>query len=120
MDKLPFMCLLLLSLAVSSVAAPVILPVKAAEVIYIRADGTVEGTNKISQDGNIYTFAGDIFESVVVEKDDVVVDGAGYSLQGTGVGTGISLNGRTNVKVQNMKISNFLYGIVLDSSLKET
>ena len=90
--------------------------VEANEAIYIRGDGTVDGTNSILRDGNIYTFTADLSGSIVVEKDDVVVDGAGYSLQGTGIGTGISLDGRTNATVQNMDVSNFFYGIYLDSS----
>ena len=117
MDKLPFLCFLLLSLAVSSVVAPIILPVKAMVIIYIQADGTVDGTNKILRDGNVYTLSGDIFESVAVEKNDVVIDGAGFSLEGTGVGTGINLKGRKNVTIENVKVSNFLYGVVFESSL---
>ncbi len=116
MDKLPFLCALLLGLCVLSVAAQIILPVEADGAIYIRADGTVDGTNKLLRDGNLYSFTDDIFESIVMEKDDVVVDGAGYRLQGTGVGTGINLNGRTNVTVQNIDVSGFFYGIYLNSS----
>jgi parallel beta-helix repeat protein len=97
------------------VAAPIML-VEANEAIYIRGDGTVDGTNSILRDGNIYTFTADISGSIVVEKDDVVVDGASYGLQGSGVGTGISLYGRTNVTVQDMDVSNFFYGIYLNSS----
>ena len=90
--------------------------VEANEAIYIRGDGTVDGTNSILQNGNIYTFTADIFGSILVEKDDVLVDGAGYGLQGTGVGTGISLDGRTNVTVKDIDVRNFFYGIYLDSS----
>ena len=72
-------------------------PVVAEETIYIRADGTVEGTDKIQRDGNIYTFTGNINESIVVERDNIVVDGAGYTLQGPGIsGTGIYVSGRHN------------------------
>jgi len=90
--------------------------VEANEAIYIRGDGTVDGTNSILRNGNIYSFTAEISGSIVVEKDDVVVDGAGYSLQGTGIGTGISLDGRINVTVQNIYVRNFFYGIYLDSS----
>ena len=113
MDKLPFLCVLLL--CVLLVVAP-IMPVEANEAIYLRGDGTVDGTDSIMRDGNIYTFTADISGSIVVEKDDVVVDGAGFSLQGTGVGTGISLDERTNVTVRNMDANNFFYGFYLDSS----
>jgi len=41
--------------------------VKAESTIYIRADGNVEGTDKIQRDGNVYTFTGEILDSIVVE-----------------------------------------------------
>ncbi|PVX23090.1 MAG: hypothetical protein CW716_12935 [Candidatus Bathyarchaeum sp.] len=116
MDKLPFLFFLLLSLCVISVAAPIILPVEANGTIFINADGSVDGTNKILRDGNLYVFTGDVFGSVVVEKDDVVIDGSDFSLEGTDVGTGISLRERTNVTVQNLAVSGFFYGVHLNSS----
>jgi len=120
MDKLLFRHVLLLSLCALLVTAPIFRSVKANGIIYIRADGTVDGTNKIHRDGNVYTFTDDIFDSIVVEKDDVVVDGAGYGLQGTGIGTGINLMERTNVTVKNIEISDFFYGIYLNSSLNNS
>jgi len=88
--------------------------------IYIRADGTVDGTNKIQRNGNVYTFTDDIFDSIVVEKDGVMVDGAGYSLQGTGIRAGINLMERTNVTVKNIEVSGFFYGIYLNFSLNNS
>jgi hypothetical protein len=35
--------------------------VKADSTIYIRADGTVEGTDKIQWEGNVYTLTDNIF-----------------------------------------------------------
>lgn len=91
--------------------------VQAQSTIYIRADGSVEGTDKIQREGNIYTFTDNIVNQfIVVEKDDIVVDGAGYTLQGTGVGEGIGLDGRSNVTIKNVEITNFRYGIMLLSS----
>jgi parallel beta-helix repeat protein len=90
--------------------------VKAEETIYIRADGSIEGTDKIQRNGNIYTFAGDIIDSIVVEKDDVVIDGAGYILQGEGSGRGINLGKRCNVTIKNMQIREFYIGIYLKES----
>jgi parallel beta-helix repeat protein len=120
MDKLPFRRVLLLSLCVLLAAAPIVWSAEANEAIYIRADGTVDGTDKIQRDGNVYTFTDNISGPIVVEKDDVLVDGAGYYLQGTGIGAGINLTGRINVTVKNIEISNFFYGIYLDSSLSNS
>jgi parallel beta-helix repeat protein len=117
MDKLPFRCVLLLSLCALLAAAPIVWSAEANGAIYIRADGNVDGIDKIQREGNVYTFTDNIYCPIVVEKDDVLVDGAGYSLQGTGIGAGINLTGRINVTVKNIEISNFFYGIYLNSSL---
>jgi parallel beta-helix repeat protein len=90
--------------------------VKAESTIYIRADGSVEGTDKIQRDGNTYTFTGDVFDSIVVEKDDAVIDGAGYTLQGDGNENGITLGDTDNNTVKNLKLTNFNIGIVVMGS----
>jgi parallel beta-helix repeat protein len=120
MDRLPFRRILLLGLCVLLAAAPIVWSAEANGAIYIRADGSVEGTDKIQRDGNVYTFTDNISGPVVVEKDDVLVDGAGCGLQGTGIGAGMDLTGRTGVTVRNMEISNFFYGIYLNSSLSNS
>ena len=83
--------------------------------IYIRADGRVDPpTAPISSVDNVtYTFTADINESIVVERDNIVVDGAGYTLQGTGSGRGIDLTKRINVTIKNMEIKVFWHGICL-------
>jgi hypothetical protein len=52
---------------------------QSSETIFIRADGSVEGTTKIYRDGNTYSFTDDISGSIVVERDGVTVDGADYA-----------------------------------------
>jgi len=92
-------------------------PVEASGTIYIRADGSVEGTTHISSVDNVtYTFTDNIYDEIVVEKDDIMVDGAGYTVQGTGSGTGIDLSSRSNVTVKNTTVKRFSYGIRLLSS----
>lgn len=54
--------------------------------ITIMSDGGVEGTDLILREGNVYTFAGDILGIIKVEKDGVVIDGAGYAIRGDGNG----------------------------------
>jgi parallel beta-helix repeat protein len=108
--------LLLVSLAL--VAFPNVGIVKAEEnTIYIRADGTVEETDKIQRNGNLYTFTGDISNrKILVEKDDIVIDGAGYTLIGT-EGRGIVLSERNNVTVKNVKLEmEGGYGILLSTA----
>jgi len=96
----------------------------AEETIYIRADGSVEGTTDISTVDNVtYTFTDNIFnQSIVVERDNIVVDGAGYTLQGTGSseGIGTNLTERSNVTIKNMTIKAFHSGIHLSESYENT
>jgi parallel beta-helix repeat protein len=88
-------------------------PAKASGTIYIRADGSIDPpTPFIKTSGNVtYTFTGSITDSVVVERDDIVIDGMGYTIQGPGSGTGIDLSGRRNVTLRNTGITAFDYGI---------
>ena len=89
------------------VSLPKINIVKASGTIYIKADGSVDPiTLPIQRDGNVYTFTDDIFDSIVVEKDGVIIDGADYTLQGTGSGKGIYTT-RSNVRIQNVEINEF-------------
>lgn len=93
-------------------------PVEASGTIYIRADGSIDPpTANITTIGNVtYTFAGNIYDEIVVERDNIVVDGAGYTLQGTGTGTGIYLLERNNVTITNVKVKAFREGIYLWNS----
>jgi len=56
----------------------------------------------------------------VVLRDNIVVDGANYTLQGGGE-RGIDLSSRSNVTIRNMRISgDFFYGIYLWNSSSNT
>jgi len=79
--------------------------------IEIAEDGDVNGTDKIQRSGNVYTFTGDIVGSIVVFRNGIVVDGAGYTLQGNGSRTGIWFQAENNVKIKNLYIRNFTHGI---------
>jgi len=49
--------------------------------ISINADGSVTGTSNIQRDGNVYSFADSISGTILVQRDNAVIDGAGYVLQ---------------------------------------
>ena len=87
------------------------------ESIYIRADGSVEGTDKIQREEDVYTtLISDINASIVVERDNVVLNGASYILQGDGNVNGITLDDIRNTTVKNLKLSCFNIGILVMGS----
>jgi parallel beta-helix repeat protein len=96
--------------------------VEASGTIYIRADGSIDPpTAPIATVDNItYTLTGNINDSIVVERDSIMVDGQDYTVQGTGSGTGMTVSGRSNVTIKNTEITTFNWGIVLNSSSNST
>ena len=100
----------------------IIQPVKAmGTAIYIRADGSVDPSDApILNAGNLcYTLTADIYESdgIVVEKDNIVVDGAGYTIGGTISGApAINITNRNSVAIKNVKITGAMFGIYLEFS----
>lgn len=91
--------------------------------IYIRADGNVDPPiAPVSSIDNVtYIFTEDIAlnGSIIVQRDNIVIDGAGYTLQGTESKEGIYLSGRSNVTIRNMEIRAGC-GIKLDYSSDNT
>ena len=88
--------------------------------IYINADGDIVGTNNIQRNGDLYVLTGNISGSILVQKSNIILDGAGYTLEGYG-GTGIDLTNNLteypslyeirNVTVKNLRILNFNFSI---------
>jgi parallel beta-helix repeat protein len=91
--------------------------------VTIGADGSVDpSTAPIQRNGDVYTFTENINGYLVVEKGNIVIDGAGFTLQGSGsLGsggyyeiepwTGIYLQNAVGVTIRNLCIQNFRYGI---------
>jgi len=91
--------------------------------VYIKADGSIDPSDApiITYDNMTYTLIGNITSSadgIVVERDNVIINGAGCILQGAMNGCGVDLSGRSNVTVMNMRIQNFEFGIFLYSTLQ--
>jgi len=127
MKRVSFIVLSILLLANTLAFAFNTQNVKASGTIYIRADGSIDPpTAPISSFDNItYTLTDNIVgevpilsSAIVVERDSIVVDGASYTIQGTGAGysKGICLSGRSNITIKNTQIKVFYYGIYVDSS----
>jgi len=119
--------ILILALSLALVTIPEVKIAKADPVfgvIRIMPDGTVEGTDKIQRDGNVYTFTGDVngylndtfgdlAGFLLVMKDNIVIDGAGHTIQCNETGVGIFLRSMHNVTIMNFNLKGFVVGISL-------
>jgi parallel beta-helix repeat protein len=83
---------------------------------YIRNDGSVDpGSAPISRNGNIYTFVSNIANSwgLVVEKANIVIDGAGHSMTTTHKVVGVADWAQNGVTIKDLNLNGFSYGIYL-------
>lgn len=118
LKKLVLAIIIMLALSFILVATSEIASALPSAVIRIKPDGTVEGSDKIQQNGNVYTLTGNLESSVgkneafiFIEKDGVTFDGAGYSITGSGHGTAIYMLRMKNVAIKNFNIQEFETGI---------
>ncbi|MEM2971060.1 MAG: NosD domain-containing protein [Candidatus Bathyarchaeia archaeon] len=118
------LALLLFGMLTSSINPSIALTMY--ETIYIRADGTIEpdGAPISTSDYVTYVLTDDILSyamdyGVVVERDNVIIDGKGYEVHALGF-YGVYLNGVSNVTIKNMRIKANFYGVCLDGSSNNT
>ena len=58
-------------------------PAMAMQTVFINSDGSVDPASvPIQRDGNTYFFTGDVYACLIVNRSNVVIDGAGYTLRG--------------------------------------
>jgi len=90
--------------------------------IYIRSDGSIDPPMApvIMADSVTYVLSGNITGSIVVERNNIVLKGGGYVMEGSGVEDGITLLGRSNVTVRDMILEGFHNGIYLNASVGNT
>ena len=90
--------------------------------IYIRADGSIDplGAPIMTTDNMTYILMDNINitagDGLVIERDSIILDGAGHIIQGHGNGAGISLSNRVNVTIKNVSIKRFYYGMYIHYS----
>lgn len=109
--------LLIIVLALVNFTAQPTANPKQYPLVYIRPDGSIQGSGGIvTQDNATYFLVNDINASLIVQRDNTVIDGAGHTIQGVGNGTGIDLTDRKNVTVTNVDIRDFEAGIHLQNS----
>jgi hypothetical protein len=98
--------------------------------VQIASDGSVVGTTAIQRNGDIYTLTANISGGIQFQKSNIVIDGAGFTVQGNEAGRGIDLSigvGEdssrsiiSNVTVKNLRIVNFGFGIATNGGGNNT
>lgn len=94
---------------------------RADSAIYIKADGSIyPTTSPISTSDNVtYTLTGNITsnnDGIIVERNNTIIDGSGYTLQGSWFSSGILITNVSGVTVRNMNIGNFSLDIEVSFS----
>lgn len=92
---------------------------RASGTIYIRNNGSIDPpTASISTIDNVtYKLIDNIYGSIVVERANIVLDGIGYNVLGSGVAQfGFNLTDISNVTIKNTNIKGFSYGVFLVST----
>ena len=109
----------------------------ALTTVFILPDGTVSPSNiPIQRDGDTYTFTANVYDPILVQKSNITIDGAGYTLMGPltamdinsqiimGLGPNATITVQyvigldfdktvSGVTVKNLNISNFSIGIYI-------
>ena len=82
--KAAFVCVFVFVCLVSLAVAPRVKS-QTAGAILINSDGSVSGTTNIQRDGNFYRLTANLYDSpIVVLRNNIVIDGEGFVLQGAG------------------------------------
>lgn len=89
--------------------------------VYIRSDGSIEpSTAPIQRIGDVYTLLDTFAGNITVEKDNIVIDGASFAIEGTAIGTavtvGVDISFRSNVTITSIQVRGFVNGIHLLNS----
>jgi len=86
--------------------------------VFIRPDGSVSPTTApIVQNGNTYTFTDNLYAAIKIQKSDIILDGAGYTLSGPYNGTAMDvwLIGQGPDQLPNGSLAQYVIGIDLAS-----
>jgi len=101
-------------------------PIVTNGIAYTRADGSVDPSNaSIQRNGDTYTLTDNIavdsdHDGIIVERNNMTLNGAGFTIQGNGTRKGILLKGKYNVTIQNVTAKAFEQGIAFFSSNSNT
>jgi len=90
-------------------------------IVIIKNDGSIEPSDApIEKNNKVYSLTNSIVGNVTIQIDDIIFDGAGYSIQGIEildkVTIGVDVAFRNNVSITNLKVTNLVNGIRLLNS----
>lgn len=100
--------------------------------IYIKSDGTVDPlTSPIEKIGDTYALTGNINNTIVIQRSNIVLDGDGYTITKPSVNTtglmlpvswlpGIRVADLNNVKIVNFAFESCITGVVVENSTNVT
>jgi parallel beta-helix repeat protein len=91
-------------------------PAYAANTIYILANGAINPptANISTTDLYRYVFTGPVNDAVVIQRDDILLDGHGYTLAAPASDQALYLYYRTNVTIANLTIQQSQTGLLLE------
>ncbi len=87
-------------------------------VIYNSSNTQITACGDINEPG-VYTLMNNITASgtcIILNSDNITLDGQGYTLNGPDSNIGVSIIGRTNITIQNLSTIGFMHGLSLNSS----
>lgn len=89
-------------------------------IIYIKNNGDfLPSTAPINRTGDLYALTDNIdtnqLSAIIIEKNNIILDGAGFTLQGNNIANskGINLTNSDNVTIRNLWIKSFYDGIYM-------
>ena len=116
--NLRFAIAVLIMVASVAVVCETNLPaVQGSGAIYIHADGTISpsGVNLTTSDLTTYTFTGDVNDTIVIQRSNIVLEGEGYTLTAAHSisDQAIYVYQQSNVTIRNLRIESSWIGITL-------
>ena len=142
MKKTATFAFVLLLLSTVTTCFDSVSPAQVEPRIRILPDGSLDTANvPIQRNGDVYTFTDDVCAQLVVDRDNIVIDGAGYILYGTyngtrtdswvvgqgpdqeyddtmpwSIGVDLATKDRHDLTIKNLNIKNFYIGTYLYTS----
>jgi len=118
MKSIPDRILTVLFVVLLSFSSLAIFNVKAIGTVYIRNDGSIDGGG-LKIENEVYFFTSEIYGQITIEKDNIILDGSGYTLQAMNEGT-ILLDNVEGVTLRNIEVIDTDFDITLKDSNNNT